>query len=263
MVALWNKLNLDNSKSNAPFKISILNVGKADCILIEIYNKLIIIDAGKSKSYYIIYNELKRRKIQKIDYLIISHLDKDHIGGIPNLLEDYSVENIIQADYKKENDQYYEYIKSIKKHKVEVELLHENKDIYIKDVEIRVYPGENNEYKHSNDYSLIVDINYNEKNFLFMGDAEKVRLSEFINKNKKKYNFIKMPHHGRIDDMTEKFVRTTLPEYVAITCSKESGVDNEVKDILIALKIESFLSCNGVIEVCSNGKEIEYNQYLL
>lgn len=245
---------------NYPLKISVLDIGKADCIIIEIYNKIIMIDSGKYKNYELIQKELENRNIKKIDYLILSHLDKDHIGGVSQLLDNYKVENITQADYEKDNEEYKDYINSLKKHSVTPELLHEIKEIKIEDVILTIYPGKQKQYKHSNDYSLIVDINYKDNNFLFMGDAEKARLSEFIGFNEKKYDFIKMPHHGRIDELTEKFIDSTKPKYTAITCSKESNADDEVKEILSKFQVESYLSCNGDIDVYSNGESIKCNQ---
>ena len=243
-----------------PLKISVLDIGKADCIILEIRNKILMIDSGKHKNYDMIKKELEDRNIKKIDYLILSHLDKDHIGGVSQLLDDYEVDNITQADYEKDNEEYKDYINSLKKHSVTPVLLHEIKEIKIEDVILTIYPGKQKQYKHSNDYSLIVDINYKKNNFLFMGDAEKIRLSEFIEFNEKKYDFIKMPHHGRIDELTEKFIDLTRPKYTAITCSKESSVDNEVKDILSKFQVESYLSCNGTINLYSNGESIKCAQ---
>lgn len=241
-----SKVEGSNSEVNN-FKISILNIGKADCILIEIKDKVMMIDTGKSKNSSKVNKVLNSKEIKKIDYLILSHLDKDHIGGVPNILDNYEVGQVIQADYSKDNDEYRAYINSLEKHKISPKLPHNKINFYIEDAEINIYPGEKEKYRHSNDYSIIVDINYKNHSYLFTGDAEKERLREFLKNNSKKYDFVKVPHHGRIDDLTEKFLKSTSPKYVAITCSKESGVDEEVKEILNKLKIKSFFTCNGDI----------------
>lgn len=72
-----NNNNLDSSKLN----IFYFNVGQADCTLVTINNKNLLIDAGNKSDGEYIVEFLKEKKLNNIDYFIITHGDMDHRGG--------------------------------------------------------------------------------------------------------------------------------------------------------------------------------------
>ncbi|MDU9051578.1 MAG: MBL fold metallo-hydrolase, partial [Clostridioides difficile] len=149
-----------SSTKNTAFKTTILNTGKSDCILVEIGNKVIMIDTGEDKNGKQIVDRLKEKGINTLDYLILTHLDKDHIGGVDSVLSSVKVKNIIQANYKKDSKQYDEYIDSLKKADIEPVLLKDNMNIVINSAEINIHPASKSKYESSNDYSIITNISY-------------------------------------------------------------------------------------------------------
>ena len=249
---------IQSNTKNTAFKTTILSTGKSDCILVEIGNKVIMIDTGEDKNGKQIVDRLKG--INTLDYLILTHLDKDHIGGVDSVLSSVKVKNIIQANYKKDSKQYDEYIDSLKKADIEPVLLKDNMNIVINSAEINIHPASKSKYESSNDYSIITNISYGAYKFLFAGDAEEERLSEFINGNTLKYDFVKMPHHGRYDKLTETFLESISPQYAVITCSEKKEPEEGVLKILERLNIKTFLTSNGEVVINSDGKTLSVNQ---
>ena len=72
---------------NADFKMTMYDIGKADCFLLEVDGKNIMIDSGLSKNKEEILKSLEKKDIEKLDYFIITHMDKDHIGSADNIIE--------------------------------------------------------------------------------------------------------------------------------------------------------------------------------
>ncbi|UUC43172.1 MBL fold metallo-hydrolase [Clostridioides difficile] len=252
--------DIQSSTKNTEFKTTILNTGKSDCILVEIGDKVIMIDSGEDKNGKQIVDRLKEKGINTLDYLILTHLDKDHIGGVDSVLSSVKVKNIIQANYKKDSKQYDEYIDSLKKADIEPVLLKENMNIVINSAEINIQSALKSKYESSNDYSIITSISYGAHKFLFAGDAEEKRLSEFINGNTLKYDFVKIPHHGRYDKLTEALLESISPKYAVITCSEKKEPDEEILKILEKLNIKTFLTSNGEVVINSDGKTLNVNQ---
>ena len=219
-----------------------------------------MIDTGEDKNGKQIVDRLKEKGINTLDYLILTHLDKDHIGGVDSVLSSVKVKNIIQANYKKDSKQYDEYIDSLKKADIEPVLLKDNMNIVINSAEINIHPASKSKYESSNDYSIITNISYGAYKFLFAGDAEEERLSEFINGNTLKYDFVKMPHHGRYDKLTETFLESISPQYAVITCSEKKEPEEGVLKILERLNIKTFLTSNGEVVINSDGKTLSVNQ---
>ena len=81
-----------------PFEIDILSTGKSDFILIECEGKFIVIDTGFYENSTVINDYLNYKGIEEIEYLILTHNDKDHIGGAPTILDNFKIKNLIQAD---------------------------------------------------------------------------------------------------------------------------------------------------------------------
>ncbi|MBY2475431.1 MBL fold metallo-hydrolase [Clostridioides difficile] len=252
--------NIKSSTKNTAFKTTILSTGKSDCILIEIGDKVIMIDTGEDKNGKQIVDKLKEKEINTLDYLILTHLDKDHIGGVDSVLSSVKVKNLIQANYKKDSKQYDEYIDSLKKADVEPVVLKEKMNIVISNAEISIQPASKSEYESSNDYSIMTSINYGEHKFLFAGDAEEERLAEFISENTLKYDFVKIPHHGRYDKLTEAFLDSISPEYAVITCSEKKAPEEDVLKILEKLNIKTFLTSDGDVVINSDGKVLSVSQ---
>ncbi len=154
----------------APFtSISFIDVGQGDAILIsERFNMTnILIDTGSSYEYYQLKKSLDERGIERIDCLIITHLDEDHSGNIENLLHDYEIDEI---NYNK-------------------------KDIIIHP--FHLFSLNNQDYENENDNSLVYYLSLNGISFIFMADVSKSVERDIIrNYGPITSDFIKIGHHG-------------------------------------------------------------------
>ncbi len=252
--------NIQGNTKNTAFKTTILSTGKSDCILIEIGDKVVMIDTGEDKNGEQIVDKLKEKGVNTLDYLILTHLDKDHIGGVDSVLSSVKVKNLIQANYEKDSKQYDEYTDSLKQAGVEPVVLKEKMNLEINNAKISIQSASKSDYESSNDYSIMTSINYGEHRFLFAGDAEEKRLAEFISENTLKYDFVKIPHHGRYDKLTEAFLESITPEYAVITCSDKKAPDEDVLKILEKLNVKTFLTSAGDVVINSDSKTLSVRQ---
>ena len=177
---VYNEWENDEVKVKQPFEISILSTGKSDFILIEIDGKFIVIDAATYDYSRKINEYLQLKGVNEIEYLVFTHNDKDHIGSAPVILDNYKVNNLIQADYGKNTVYYENYIEAIDRNNLKPILLHKIIDDDLSGAHITIYPAKEESYNKSNDYSIIVGIEYGKYRFLFAADAEDERMNEFI-----------------------------------------------------------------------------------
>lgn len=248
--------------SNAPLEITILDTGKSDCILIEIEDKTVMIDTGLDQNGEKILETLYNKGITDLDYLILTHMDKDHIGGADIILDGISVNTVIQADYSKDTQQYEEYIDALSRHNITPTLLHETLQINLNQAEFTLSPANNLEYEQSNDYSIISSLIYGDNNFLFAGDAEAQRLTEFLNTNPTTYDFVKIPHHGKNSATLSAFLTSIKPQYAVITCSENSMPDDKVISLLNELGTQTLLTSDGAVIIKSDNNQISVTQQL-
>ena len=228
--------------------ITYLDVGQGDSCLIRIFNKNVLIDTGgktynkkekwrqRKKEYNIADNitipYLKSVGVKKIDYLILTHGDFDHMGEASNLTKKFNVKKVIFN-----NDSYNEletsFIKILKNKKIKyyhnVEKIKLQKSVlYFLNTKI---------YDNENDNSNVVYTEINNYKFLFMGDAG-------INKERdilKKYNLqdidvLKVGHHGSKTSSSKDFIDEINPRFSIISVGKNNRYGHPNKEVLKKLE---------------------------
>lgn len=256
--------NADISKISAPdvtgsFYVSILDIGKADAIILRTENHTVVIDCGEKGDGKDVLSCLAENNIESIDYLFITHFDKDHVGGAAKVINGISIGEIITPDYEGTNDEYTQFVEAVSENNMTLTSLTENITFTLDDVLFEVYPPMKSSYQEDdNDYSLVISVTHGENKFLFAGDAETERLKELINQLDLEHAFLKVPHHGRYNTMTKSFLTSVNPKYAVITCSEKNPAEDEVLNILDGLGCEVYQTVNGNVEAVSDGKTIVF-----
>lgn len=233
------------NKLDCSLKIYFVDVGQGDCTIIKTPNrKTIIIDSGEGNSEKYDYGEnvvfpyLLDRGINKIDYLIVSHCDSDHIGGLIYILQNMKVGKILIGLQPKTSNQLEDLIKISKQKRIEILTLQKEDKIKLENnIEIEVlWPDKNNLISDNalNNNSLVFKLKYNNFSILFTGDIEKVAEEKIISLNKEKLNstIIKAPHHGSKSSSTAEFIQNVNPAIVLIGVGKNNKFGHPSEEVL-------------------------------
>ena len=254
VIFLMSFIKIDNFKQN--LEIMMFDVQNADCFLIKTPNKkYIMIDSAKSgirgfdDAKNIINPYLRNERIRKIDYLIITHFDSDHSGGVISLLKNFRVNNIIIQNENKTTKTSKEILSYLKENKLNYKIINNNETILKEDnLEIKTFlPSLSNE---NNENSIITYLKYKNKNILFMADCgykgfEKIK--KFIPNN---IDILKIGHHGAQNSINKQMINYLYPEYSLIS-SKENDYNhphystvnllNEINSKIIQTKNHGFV----------------------
>ena len=218
--------------------IKILDVGQGDCILINEQNKTILIDTGGNKDIEtnitsnIIIPTLKYHGIKKINYLILTHGDYDHMGEAINLVENFKVEKVI-FNCGPYNDLEKELIKVLDKKKIKYYSC-------IKELNIdknKLYFLQTKEYDNENDNSNVIYTEIDGYKFMFMGDAGVDKEKDILEKyNISNIDVLKVGHHGSKTSSSESFINKINPEYSIISVGKNNRYGHPNKEVLSVLE---------------------------
>ncbi len=211
------------SKFLSPFTIYFIDVGQGDSTLIKTkYGKTILIDGGGSDSYDVGKNVLLpyilNKRIRKIDYMIISHFDSDHIKGLFAVMENLKVENIIISKQYEETDNLKNFEKIVNEKKIRVYIVKQGDEIIVdKDTRIKIlWPDENQVTDNPiNNNSIVAKLIYQDISILFTGDIEEVAEKKIVGKiseSELKSTILKVPHHGSKTSSTEEFLEKVNPK---------------------------------------------------
>lgn len=243
-------------------RVTILDIGKADCIVLQGFNQVMIIDAGEEEDLPKICAFLEREKIEKIDTLILSHFDKDHIGGASHLIREYGVEKVIQSTFDTESTEYSSYQKALEDKGLIPQKVKENTELDFGTGKIRILPPEKTAYdrKEDNNASLVVRLEYGETGLYFFGDALEERIDEFLASNPIAAQFAKLPHHGTYLENYPELLDAIQCTMAAITCSKKNMPDEATLELLDKKQIETYLTQNGDVSLVIDSHEINMYQ---
>lgn len=248
---------------NPGVKVTFFDVGKGDAILVETQGHTMLIDAGYDNTYSVIRDYLTEQSIQRLDYLVLTHFDKDHVGGADWVIKNFEVGEILQPDYQSESKQYLEYCAALDLMELQPELVTETLQFTLDGVEFYVYPPQKKNYKEEdNDFSLVISMSYKEKSFLFAGDCEEERIGELLGQTEwgLSHDVLKVPHHGKKEDNSKVFFEAVAPELAVITCSAEKPASDKVCEILNELEAEVYLTLNGTVICLCDGDTLEVIQ---
>lgn len=213
-------------------RIFFIDVGQGDSTLIITPDKkTVLIDGGGSDSFdvgeKVLLPYLLDRRILKIDYVLISHFDTDHCGGILTIMEKVKVKNIIISE-QAEHSENYERFKKLMIHK-RIRLIEVKKGDKIK-------IGRYSEFKilfptsrllsenPLNNNSIVAQFNYNNFKMLFTGDIEKLAEQQILKTEKAEIraDILKVAHHGSKTSSIPEFIKAVKPKIALIGVGKNN-----------------------------------------
>ncbi len=245
--------------------ITDLDVGKADAAVVMLGDSTGIIDTGLDDSYDTIAGFLNENKIEKLDFILLTHYDKDHIGSAVELIESIPAERIYLPDYVSEKKLYSPLMDCVAD-RDGVIFVNKITDFSFGAAGITVYPADDpapllsNEKNRDNDMSLVNMITYGNCRMLFTGDIENSRIEQILDADHDiSCDWIKIPHHGHYDKKDKALLKKSAPLYAVVSTS-EDVLDEELVELLEDRDIKTYYTFNGNISTVCDGRDITLTQ---
>jgi competence protein ComEC len=254
-----------------PLSIIFFDVGQGDSVLIETSNKTkILVDTGPDQRIVEKMASISKIIDNKIDYVILTHPDMDHIGGMVGLLKNFEIENIIlNFDFESDTKYMVELNQSIQYENANLINGFDTSDMYIDDCYFDfIWPKNdlNSQVTLSeNDSSISLKISY--KGFdLFLGGDISSKIEKIIGSDIQEVEVMKISHHGSNTSNGVGFLEILSPEYAIISVGKNNQYNHPAKNVINNLgteKIKYFRTdYEGDIE-CKVKDNIDYSCFSL
>ncbi|WP_444640977.1 ComEC/Rec2 family competence protein [Caproiciproducens sp. R1] len=212
---------------SSPMSLHVLEVGKADSILIECEGKAMLVDGGTVDCGEPVAEYLDRRGVKELEYMVNTHPDEDHIGGLAYLIGRYPVKKYFAPDIPKDlipsSEEYLAAQKALNDKQIATVVPRPGETFSLGGMKIEVLAPVR-QGGSTNNNSIVLKLTYGKTRFLLMGDAEKEEESDLIAGGEDlSADVLKVGHHGSSTSTTDALLNAVKPKWAAISVADDSN----------------------------------------
>lgn len=244
-------------------KVHFIDVDQGDSTFIELPNgEAMLIDAGETDQADKVVTYIYTQGYDTIDYVVATHAHSDHIGGLPDVLDSFNIENFYMTSAVATTSIYEDMLNAVDESGAAIHDVMAGDVIYNEaNLLIEVVAPKEIDYDEQNNNSVIIKLTYGDDKFLFTGDAEKSE-EDGIWTNIK-CDVLKVGHHGSDSSSSSNFLKKVEPSYAVISCGLHNSYGHPTNDVLIRLNDRNIdvyrTDLQGTIVFTSDGSNISVN----
>lgn len=244
-------------------QVHFIDVGQGDSILIESPSgKTMLIDGGVKGAGQQIVSYLKELGINKLDIVVATHPDADHIGGLIPVLDNMTIEQFYDSGKVHTSQTFEEMLTRIDEKNIPYHVPKIGDDIeFDKNVNVKVLNA-NDQATDNNDASIVLKMTYGNVSFLLTGDAG-VALEKEMLQYDVKATVLKAGHHGSNTSSSEEFIQAVKPEVTILSYGEDNKYGHphaEIVDRLQAIGSKIYATADlGTITVSTDGVNYTVN----
>ena len=236
-ILVWSVLH--QNKLTDTLTVSFLDIGQGDAIFIDSpQHGRVLIDGGKNRKVLSELTKVLPFGDKRIDIVIATHPDLDHIRGLPEVVDRYDVSIFLESGVPSNNSTYEELLKMVSDKNISKLLARRGMIINFGDgAKLYIlYPLPNTDLKNfdPNDASIVAKLVYGKESFLLTGDAEIKTENALvhIDGSKLKSDVLKAGHHGSKTSSSLPFVEQVLPVTTIISAGLNNSYGHPHQEVL-------------------------------
>lgn len=248
------------------FSVHFIDVGQADCMLLECNGAYAIIDAGYDTTGDVVVDYLQEQGVERLNLVVGTHPHGDHIGGLPQVLDTFPADNVWSGPITYTNGTVKAFQQSVYNQGLQIQYPEPGDTFQLDDALITVLGPVKKYYEDVNDLSLVLMVEFGDTKFLFTGDMEQIGENDMLDYWGEDMDFsadvLKVGHHGSYSSTHYRFLREVLPTYAVICVGGNNDYGHPHKDPMSRLQdaeAQIYRTDKMYDIVCiSDGEDIEF-----
>ena len=245
-------------------QVHYIDVGQGDSTLLVCGGQAMLIDAGNNNKGTTVQLYLQKQGITTLDYVVGTHPDADHIGGLDVIITKFDCGTIFMPDVSNDTNTYRDVLDAMKYKDYSVTVPGVGDTYTLGDATFTIL-APNRNYTEMNNNSIAIRVEHGENTFLFVGDAAGESEADMMaNGLPLQAQVLKVGHHGSSSSTSKAFLDAVHPEYAVISCGRDNSYGHPTAETLTTLReagVHVFRTDEqGSIVVTSDGRELVFNQ---
>ena len=226
----------EKTTETQPFCVYFIDVGQGDSSLIQCGDHFMLIDGGNRRRSDLIYSFLKERGISHLDYIVATHPDDDHIGGLAGALNYASVGVALSPVKDDDSESFRNFRKYLDRQGVEITVPKAGAQYLLGTSTITIL-GPTEITDNDNNNSIVLKVEHGDYSFLFAGDAEKQEENKIISSRADlSSTVLKIGHHGSASSTSDDWLSAVSPGAAVISCGSDNEYGHPTEEVLDRLK---------------------------
>ncbi len=265
LTACANQSQPSSGIVDGEMEVHFLDVGQGDCTLVVCDGRAMLVDAGDNDKGSVVQRYLEGQGIEGLDYVIGTHPDADHIGGLDVVLHKFDCETVMMPEGDKDTRTYDEVVQTMENKSYELTKPEVGDSYTLGSAEFTMVAPNGDYGGDANEGSIGILLSHGDNQFMLAGDAEGQAEEDMVeNGIDISADVYKVSHHGSQTASTREFLEAVDPTYAVISCGEGNPYGHPHARTLNALQsmgTELFRTDEqGGIVATSDGEEITWNQ---
>lgn len=252
----------DQSDSAGGLNVHFIDVGQADCTLLECDGQTMLIDGGNVEDSSLVASYLLSRGIEYLDYMVCTHAHEDHVGGLSGPLNVCAVGRVIAPVMEYDSKMFSDFLYYTEKQGLEITVPTADDVFTLGGTTVTVL-GPRETYEEPNDTSIVLRADYGNTSFLFTGDMERTAEEDLLEAGcNLDVDVLKVGHHGSNTSSSYAFLREVMPEYGVISCGANNDYGHPHDEVLSRFRDAGAVILrtdeHGTVTASSDGETIAF-----
>lgn len=264
MLLLSLTVSVSAAEGSQIMAVHFIDVGQGLSVLVQSQGQNLLYDGGDRSHADQVTDYLKKQEVQTIDYLISSHYDEDHLGGLVECLKEFEVVNALGSDYVHTSDLFNEFMNTATANAIIVQYPSVGDTFSFGSGSFTVISPDGIDPNNSNRNSVAIKLTNGNNSFIFTGDAEESSEQDMISSGMDlDCDVLCLGHHGSASSTTWDFLSASTPSFAVVSCgtgNQYGHPSSETMGRLSDMEIPVFRTDKqGTIIGVSDGSSISWN----
>ena len=242
--------------------VHFLDVGQADCALLECGGAFMLIDGGNVDDGQMVVSYLDQMGVEEFQAVVCTHAHEDHVGGLSAVLSVVPTEAVYSPTATYGSRCFDDFMYYVDQQRLEITYPEPGASFLLGDALVTVL-GPVKDYAETNDTSIVMKVVYGDTSFLFTGDMERDAENDMLDYGMDvKADVLKVGHHGSNTSTCYRFLYEVDPDYAVISCGRDNSYGHPHREPMERLRQQGAAIFRtdemGTVVAVSDGKEITF-----